>query len=560
LLAVETARALVAGAEGPPPNLRAAVDAILGRLPHEVGEAVALLAVAGRPLRSAELRRLGGAAAGGVVDEAEGLLVRRGGRLGFRHDLLRAAVLAGIDDPPALHDRLASAIEPDDPAELAHHLAAAGRAEDAAAAWATAATRARAVGALDEAAELMQRAVRCVPGDGLRWIELHELWMWQGRDDEAEAAWATALPLVPAAERAAAWCRRARLHRTVECRPAEARRSYRAAERAIGSSTDRATRAEVLIGLAWSDAVAGAGEEFESLLEAAEQMLPDASPRDRADILETRMQGLIRQGRFAEAAALVDVDATAGDTVLPERTYGVLVNAVCALICIGRDEDALAIVDRALGITEELGVLAVENLCCRALLLARLGRHEEAAEEVARARQRCERLDVPRTTATVAHDAGLVALRAGRFADAAGLFGEALARPADVSRVATAMLRAEALAAAGDADAAERQLRAAVTEATGPADQPWALVPRLAWVQALIAESRGDHAAAVRRLDEAAQGWTRLRSVAASAAGASYVASLVDLGRPPIVGLVEPDRELARVAEARARLTLSVVP
>jgi hypothetical protein len=26
-----------------------------------------------------------------------------------------------------------------------------------------------------------------------------------------------------------------------------------------------------------------------------------------------------------------------------------------------------------------------------------------------------------------------------------------------------------------------------------------------------------------------------------------YLAALVDLGRPPIVGLVEPDRELARV-------------
>jgi hypothetical protein len=31
-------------------------------------------------------------------------------------------------------------------------------------------------------------------------------------------------------------------------------------------------------------------------------------------------------------------------------------------------------------------------------------------------------------------------------------------------------------------------------------------------------------------------------------AGAGYVASLIDLGRPPVSSLVEPDRELAAVS------------
>jgi hypothetical protein len=46
------------------------------------------------------------------------------------------------------------------------------------------------------------------------------------------------------------------------------------------------------------------------------------------------------------------------------------------------------------------------------------------------------------------------------------------------------------------------------------------------------------------RLREAAAGWRRLR---APRLGDSHLANLVDLGRPPVVGLVEPDRELARV-------------
>jgi hypothetical protein len=33
-----------------------------------------------------------------------------------------------------------------------------------------------------------------------------------------------------------------------------------------------------------------------------------------------------------------------------------------------------------------------------------------------------------------------------------------------------------------------------------------------------------------------------------------YMAAMVDLGRPPIVGLVEPDRELARITGELAEL------
>jgi hypothetical protein len=130
-----------------------------------------------------------------------------------------------------------------------------------------------------------------------------------------------------------------------------------------------------------------------------------------------------------------------------------------------------------------------------------------------------------------------------------------------VSRPAAALACAEALARAGDADAAASELRAAVLEPVGRADQPWALVPRVARVQALVAAARGDHELAVRRLDEAADGWRRVAAGAVSTEG--YFGNFVDLGRPPVVGLVEPAYELERIGRERAQLlarTVSATP
>ena len=45
-----------------------------------------------------------------------------------------------------------------------------------------------------------------------------------------------------------------------------------------------------------------------------------------------------------------------------------------------------------------------------------------------------------------------------------------------------------------------------------------------------------------------------MRDRTGSADADSYLSNMVDLGRPPVVGLVEPDRELGRIADVRARL------
>ena len=63
-----------------------------------------------------------------------------------------------------------------------------------------------------------------------------------------------------------------------------------------------------------------------------------------------------------------------------------------------------------------------------------------------------------------------------------------------------------------------------------------------------IAAARGDRELAAARLREAADGW-RARLAAPGRAG-----FIVDFGRPPVAGLVEPDRELARVEAELAAL------
>jgi len=73
----------------------------------------------------------------------------------------------------------------------------------------------------------------------------------------------------------------------------------------------------------------------------------------------------------------------------------------------------------------------------------------------------------------------------------------------------------------------------------------------MARVQGLIAMARGDRIQARRRLNEAAAGWRRHLQ---HNPGAELQANLLDLGRPPIVGLVEPEWELSRLTAELAEL------
>ena len=66
----------------------------------------------------------------------------------------------------------------------------------------------------------------------------------------------------------------------------------------------------------------------------------------------------------------------------------------------------------------------------------------------------------------------------------------------------------------------------------------------MTFVQGLAARARGNHELAERRLRESERHWHRLD---ADASG-EFLASLVDLGRPPVTGVVDPQYELDRIA------------
>jgi hypothetical protein len=173
-----------------------------------------------------------------------------------------------------------------------------------------------------------------------------------------------------------------------------------------------------------------------------------------------------------------------------------------------------------------------------------MGRLHEACEAADAERALAEQLGQPELEAMANHDRGLVALDAREYAAAAELLDASLVEGAPISRPLTSLALAEALARAGQPDQAAAQVRATVLEPVRPSDFPDSLVPRLGWVQGLIALARGEREEAQHRFDESIAGWERLvdRTVKAD----SITTVLADLGRP-VVGLVEPERELARV-------------
>ncbi len=71
-----------------------------------------------------------------------------------------------------------------------------------------------------------------------------------------------------------------------------------------------------------------------------------------------------------------------------------------------------------------------------------------------------------------------------------------------------------------------------MVEPVGRAYQSWALVPRMAAIQGLIAAARGDATLAGQRYDEAAAGWHRIAASVSAYTAEGYLANLVDLGRP----------------------------
>ena len=557
LLAEETARSIAAGGVTAP-NLRTAVRATVRGLPSPARDLLRLLAVAGRPLQPRETTALGIDGVEQAVDAAveSGLAVDGPDGLGFRHAMLREAVYADLDNTRTLHNRFVSALHGGDPAELAHHLALSGRSGEAAASWAAAAAHARSVGALAEAADFLQRATVLDPDNGHWWQELAEIHAWSGQRGDMATAFARALELLPRDELADAWCRQGRQLRTVVCNPNASIRAYRQAAQWLSRGSSTETQAAVLIGLAWGEAVDGDVGLVDDLLGRAQAFLP-ADPDDEtlSDIGEIRLLRLIRQGRFDECGdAARDAATSATKALRPDRGFAIWLHGACAETCAGNLTAALDLADLAVESTKAIPVLLIGCLGARAHLLARLGRFGEAADCVAQQLTCAERTDEPRLVNTARHDAGLVALASGDYRTAAAMLQTALAGDFQASRPTASLACAEALALAGDVDAATAQLRSMTTEPVNRADQPWALVPRIARVQGLIAVAAGRTSLALKRFTEAEASWRRVLATVTQTNGEAYLANLVDLGRMPVLGLVEPERELSQLAEDIAGL------
>lgn len=561
LLAVESARALGHGREDIPPSLRGSVRATLAPISDDGRHLVELAAAAARAIEAVELGRL-------PLDDPEqaataalqsGLMVAAGDGVGFRHALLREAVYEEVAAPRrrGLHHRWARVLEACEqagaiprPAEIARHLRLAGADTEAVPELARAAADARDLGALEQAVEYIQEALAIAPDRAELWLELAELEAWRHRRDPSEDAFGRAFALLQPGEPlrlARAWLQRARANHGPICFPRVALDSARTALQLIDQTRLDANqeRSEALATCAWCEAVAGSVEEAERLLEQLSDEPETGGDWRIYDIAHARALALTRRCRFVESYAPSITAGEASERIgRPDLAYSAWVEAAGAATAAGQHERALEFLDRGMAAIAERGLRGIEAdvLAAKAFVLRGLGRLDQARLAADAEQAVAEELAQPDVLAKASHDRGLVALAQGEWEHAAQLLAASLVDQAPISRPVTRIALAEALARGGKPDQAAEEIRAAVLEPVRPSDFPATLVARLTRVQGLIAHARGDDNDAARRLEESIAGWERLR--AANLPADSLAGVLADLGRP-VVGLVEPERELA---------------
>jgi DNA-binding SARP family transcriptional activator/tetratricopeptide (TPR) repeat protein len=558
LLAAETARALERGFEPIAPNLRGSVRATLAPLSGDVRRLVEIAAVAARPMDPAEVDQLSLQEAATEALQT-GLLWSDGGRIAFRHALLREAAFEEIAEPRrrTLHRAWAQALSDAGRAgaEVARHLRLAGADQAAVPQLVRAAEDARAVAALDQAVAYLEEALVIAPERPNEWLELGEIEAWRANRDSAEEAFQKALDLLNGGDPltcAHAWLRRGRAYHGPICAPRAVSDSARNALDLLGRTEgSEEERSEALAACAWAEAVAGSVDEAERLLVELSHVAPQTDDLRTYDAGHARALALMRRGRFSDAYG---PSIAAGEAISragrPDLACGCWANAASAATAAGEPERALEFLDRGMAALEGQGLqsLEIHLLAARSFVLRTWGRLDQAREAAEAEHVLAEQLAQPELIAMASHDRGLVALEAREYRSAVALLDAALLDQALISRPLTRLALAEALARDGQPERAAEQVRATALEPLRLSDSPDALVPRFARVQGLIARVRGDHEEAKRRLEESIAGWQRLveRTVRAD----SITSVLADLGRP-VVGLVEPERELAR---ARADL------
>ncbi len=590
LLAAETARAASAQPGDLDPGdltagMTGAVRLATGRLSRPARVFVEFAATAGRDLDRSEVAALPLPNPARAAAEAlgSGLLRTDDGRTGFRHALLSGAVYQEIPDPirARLHAELAQLLRKPGPrrsisragpraAEIARHLRLAGQDEQAVSYLVRAAQDARGLAAMAETAGFLTEALQIGPGDPELLVELAEVEAFRGLLDDSDRAFDRALEQIAPQDAGAlisAWLRRGRWLRGGVCHPRESRRSYQNALDVLDRDPgyDRAARAEALAGLAWAEAVAGDPAAVDELLAETDRILDGSSPGDLLahDIGVARGHALIRVGQFTGSfGPLIAASAAAGRAGRPDMAYSCLSNAASAAAAAGEFGRALDFADRCLPLVVPNGLLrlSVYAQTARSAILRRVGRLPEARRACEAAAGYADRVGLPELDGLVSQERGLLGLAAGEPAAAVAELTRALDLCAPVSRAATRLRLAEAFVLAGQPDWAEAALRHVAFEPVSPSDFPATLVAHMSRVQGLVASARGDAALAERRLAESLAAWQRItRTQDSRQTGAGYVASLIDLGLPPVCSLVEPARELARV-EAELSAVRGVTP
>jgi tetratricopeptide (TPR) repeat protein len=354
------------------------------------------------------------------------------------------------------------------------------------------------------------------------------------------------------AGRARAYARCGFWLRSSLCAPPRSVTAYREALGRLEAMDDppRDVLLEVLTGLAWAEGAGGDSDACDELLRRVHELTRgQLEPAVAATVNFARGIALCRRGRFGESygplVAAADSHVRAG---APDAACAAYSNASCAAAFEHDFDRALDYADRALRLGGGSPGIEEHAHAARAYVLSRMGRHAEARAAAEQQCARAERSGAAELLATARHDLGQVALAGGDFAEAERCLGHALDAGASVPRALARLARADALVHLGRLEEAEAELRAATLEPLGPSDFPATLVPRLARVQGLVAAGRGDRAKAEAHLREAAAGWRR--QLDAGERGTYWL----DLGRPPVAGLVEPDRELEQIERELAAL------
>ena len=326
---------------------------------------------------------------------------------------------------------------------------------------------------------------------------------------------------------------------------------------AAAADAPQTLRADIMLGAAWGESMAGDPARAASLLDEVASLVTDPDDTIAAEMALAEITSLIRQGRFSDCESVAERGgAAARRAARLDLTYGIWIQTACALSAAGNLTGALRAADAAVAATRGMTVIELPCLGARVRPVP--------------ARPPCGGAVGGRRAAGQGRTDGLTGGRGPgpprRGADLAG--GRPLRRVGAAARrragrrsgggQAARLAHAEALARSGRPDEAAEEVRQAALEPVRNSDQPWALVPRMTRVQGLIALARGDRAAARRRLSEAAAGWQRHLE---PNVGAELLANFVDLGRAPIVGLVEPEWELRRLTAELAGLDeLTEVP